>query len=92
MKHKPIVTATVIICAALLLGAAGCGKVWMSADYRQQVEMSNVVIQSLNSDCRAGDDDACRRGLAESAAIVQLIIDAVHGVESQAGEGGGGSE
>lgn len=64
-----------------LLCSAGCGKIWMSSDYQSQVEMSNVVIQSLNTDCQAGDDDACRRGLNESAAVVQLIVDAVHGVE-----------
>jgi len=83
MRRRFLITAVIVA-----LAVAGCGKVWMSAEYKEQLEMSNVVIQSLNADCQAGDDDACRRGLNESAAIVQLIVHAVNGTE----EGGAGDE
>ena len=78
------VAAMLAICLVVML--SGCGKVWMSAEYKEQMEMSNVVIQSLNADCQAGDPNACRQGLAESAEIVQLIVDAANGVDSQGGD------
>ena len=91
MKSGKIIQWTIVVIGlCILAAAAGCGKVWMSQSYRQQVEMSNIVIQSLNRDCQGGDDDACKRGLDESAAIVQLIVDAVHGVDSTSEQGGAG--
>lgn len=85
--------AAAVTAVVMVLMLSGCGKVWMTAEYREQIEMSNVVIQSLNDDCQAGDDEACRKGLNESARIVQLIVDAADGVESSApAEGGDGDE
>jgi len=78
----------VFVFAAILLvamSAGGCSQVTMSPAYRQNLEMTNVVIQSLNADCQAGDPNACSKGLAESAEILQLLVDAVHGVDSTKG-------
>ncbi len=71
---------------ALLFLFAGCSQVQMSPAYRQQLEMTAILVGSLNDDCQAGDDKACRQGLAESAEILKLLVDAVHGVDSTGGE------
>jgi len=63
----------------LAISCSGCSQVQMSPAYRQNLEMTNVLVQSLNEDCRAGDPNACSKGLAESAEILQLLVDAVHG-------------
>jgi hypothetical protein len=67
----------------LLAILGGCSQVQMSPAYRQNLEMTNVLVQSLNEDCRAGDPNACSKGLAESAEILQLLVDAVHGEGGQ---------
>ena len=65
----------------IAIAAAGCSQVQMSAAYRQELVMSNVLVQSLNADCQAGDPNACKEGLNESAKVLQLLIDAVQGVD-----------
>lgn len=76
MKRKIGIT---IVLAAMLF--VGCSQVQMSPAYRQELLMSNILIQSLNQDCQAGDPNACKEGLAESARIVQLLVDAVQGTD-----------
>jgi len=85
VKKPPAVLATtLLLCVMLLL--AGCSQVQMSPPYRQNLEMTNIVVQSLNEDCQAGDPNACSKGLAESAEILQLLVDAVHGTTLKGGQ------
>jgi hypothetical protein len=58
----------------------------MSPAYKQNLEMTNIVVQSLNEDCQAGDPNACSKGLAESAEILQLLVDAIHGTTLKGGQ------
>ena len=87
-----IVAAWVIVAVAfaaiflLAMSLAGCSQVWMSPAYRQNLEMTNVVVQSLNDDCGRGDPNACSKGLAESAEMLQLLVDAVHGIDTKGGQ------
>ena len=87
-----IVAAWVIVAVAfaaiflLAMSLAGCSQVTMSLAYRQNLEMTNIVVQSLNADCAAGDPNACKQGLAESAEILQLLVDAVHGIDTKGGQ------
>ena len=78
----------VVFGAILLLGLSlsGCSQVQMSPAYRQQLEMTNIIVQSLNEDCKGGDPNACAKGLNESAGILQLLVDAVHGTVSKGGD------
>ena len=83
--------AFVIVAAAfaaifLLALSMSCSQVQLSPAYRQNLEMTNVVVQSLNADCQAGDPNACAEGLAESAQILQMLVDAVHGVDTKGGQ------
>jgi len=75
-KKPPASTAGVLLLCAMLI-AGGCSQVQMSPQYRQQLLMSNALVQSLNGDCQAGDPNACRDGLNESAKTLQKLVDAV---------------
>lgn len=68
-----------ILILFVLLPVVGCSQVQMSPAYQQELYMSNVLVQSLNADCQAGDPNACKEGLNESAQILQLLVDAVEG-------------
>ena len=75
-NKPPLVPAAVLLLCAMLI-AGGCSQVQMSPQYRQQLLMSNALVQSLNGDCQAGDPNACRDGLNESAKTLQKLVDAV---------------
>jgi len=85
IKKSPVLSVVSILLLFTILGA-GCSEVWMSKPYEQNLEMTNIVVQSLNEDCQAGDPNACRDGLAVSADILQLLVDAVHGTPAKAGQ------
>lgn len=77
----------VMIAAAILmiLHAAGCSQVTMAPHYAQGVELAAIDIAELNRRCQAGDDEACRKGLAVADETMQLIVDAMHGRTSEGG-------
>ena len=68
-----------IIIILILSFLPGCSQVQMSPAYQQELYMTNALVQSLNADCQAGDPNACKEGLNESAQILQLLVDAVEG-------------
>jgi len=86
-----VIVAWLIVAAAfaaiflLATSLCGCSQVTMSPAYKANLEMTNVVVQSLAGDCAGGDPNACERGLAESAEILQMLVDAVNGTESKGG-------
>lgn len=69
----------------LALGLGGCSQVQMSPAYRQNLEMTNVLVGQLDARCQAGDPNACAEGLAESAKYLQGLVDAVNGIDSTKG-------
>ena len=68
--------------ALLALSLPGCGKVRMSPEYAQQLEMAAVNISELNSRCQSGDNEACKLGLAEAAETLNILVDGLHGIDS----------
>ena len=73
------------VLALMIVAVGGCSQVQMSPAYKQELIMSNIVVQSLNADCQAGDPNACKEGLAESAKILQLLVDAATGIDPNGG-------
>jgi len=85
LPAPPKATVGVLLLCAMLI-AGGCSQVQMSPQYRQQLLMSNALVQSLNSDCQAGDPNACRDGLNASAQTLQMLVDAVDARPSKGGD------
>jgi len=82
-----LIVALVFLAILLVaINAGGCSQVTMSPQYKANLEMSNIAVQEMNERCIGGDPNACRDGLAESAEMLQLLVDAVHGVESKGGQ------
>ncbi len=79
-----LLLAAILIFA--ILAVNGCSQVQMSPAYKQELIMTNILVRSLNADCQAGDPNACREGLAESAKVLQLLVDAVAGVDPDGGQ------
>ena len=77
---------TFILLMFLVVTLAGCGKVWMSPDYQQQLEADARRVTELNRRCQEGDELACKGGLAVAAEALELWVDAVHGASSKGGE------
>ena len=68
-----------IILVAVVCLLAGCSEVQMSPPYRQTVEMSAIRVAELNKRCQAGDQTACKEGLAAASSTLNLIVDALEG-------------
>jgi len=73
--RKRIVVALLLFCLLI----AGCNQVQMSPPYRQSVKMSAIRVAELNKRCQAGDETACKEGLAAASKTLNLIVDATEG-------------
>lgn len=69
-----------ILCFVLFF--AGCYGVQMTPRYRQATEMAAITVGALNEECQAGDPNACRDGLDAASETLNLIVDALHGRDS----------
>lgn len=64
----------------------GCSNVRMSPEYAQLTAQSAIIVAELERRCiDANDIEACRAGLSEAAKTLDLIVDALHGVDSAKG-------
>jgi hypothetical protein len=81
------VIAAVVLVASLAALVAGCsGPVQMTPAYANRVEAAAIYTAELNRRCQAGDAEACKLGLATSSRTLQLLADALNGVDSLAGD------
>jgi uncharacterized protein YceK len=69
------ITIILLICAFI----AGCSQVQLSPPYRQTLEISSVNVAELNKRCQAGDNEACKEGLAKASKTLDLLLDAAYG-------------
>lgn len=60
---------------ALILFAAGCGNVWMSTAYKQEVAKADIAAKELLVRCEAGDCEACKGGLQKTVETLDLILE-----------------
>jgi len=68
-----------IIILLLTTIVAGCSKVWMTAEYRERLESSAIVVEESNNRAQAGDEVAAKEGLALASETLNLLVDALHG-------------
>jgi len=83
-KSNAVKTSAVIVLICCLL-FAGCSQVTMSPGYKMRTEMSAINVAEFNRRCQAGDDLACRDGLKRASDALNLIVDAMTGIESTGG-------
>lgn len=69
----------IVIFVAIVCLLAGCSEVQMSPPYRQSVQASAIRVAELNKRCQAGDQTACKEGLAAASSTLNLIVDAMEG-------------
>jgi hypothetical protein len=81
--HIAIVVILAGLAIAALIVVVGCSEVTMSPGYAKDVERAAITVAELNRRCQAGDDEACRLGLAGASETLQLIVDALHGESSE---------
>jgi len=75
-------TKRLLLLIVTMFCVIGCSEVQMSAQYRQALEQSTIVVGELDQRCQAGDNVACKEGLHRAAETLDLLTDAVHGVDS----------
>lgn len=66
-------TKVLLIC--LILFASGCGNVWMSTAYKQEVTKADIAAKELLVRCEAGDNEACKGGLQKTVETLDLILE-----------------
>lgn len=71
----------VIILAVLLI--AGCSEVNLSPRYQQALEMSAINVEAMCEDCKAGNQESCVKGLEAASKLLNYIVDASYGRESE---------
>jgi hypothetical protein len=62
----------VLICIALLF-SQGC--ILMSADHKQALTEAAIVTNMLNEKCQAGDNQACKEGLAGATETLNELVE-----------------
>lgn len=82
---KGIFYFCLLVSVLCLLLISGCSQVQMSPAYARQLELSAMNVAEFNKRCQAGNDEACRRGLARASETLNLLVDALHAVDSTAG-------
>lgn len=82
-KSRLTLKAGAVMLLASLLLVGGCSKVQMSSDYGRVVEQSALVVGELSTRCQGGDDLACKEGLRVAAEMLDLVVDAMHGIDSK---------
>lgn len=80
-----IFLVVILLLGLLLVSLAGCTSVWMDSGFKDNIEGQVIVIESLDKECLAGNDGACRAGLHAAAQSVRLILDAANGVDPNEG-------
>lgn len=66
---------TKVLLMCLILFAAGCGNVWMSTAYKQEVTKADIAAKELLVRCEAGDCEACKGGLQKTVETLDLILE-----------------
>lgn len=66
---------TKVLLMCVVLFAAGCGNVWMSTAYKQEVTKADIAAKELLVRCEAGDCEACKGGLQKTVETLDLILE-----------------
>ena len=66
---------TKVLLMCVILFAAGCGNVWMSTAYKQEVTKADIAAKELLVRCEAGDCEACKGGLQKTVETLDLILE-----------------
>ena len=69
----------IILVLAVVCLFTGCSAVQMSPPYRQTVQMSAIRVAELDKRCQAGDEVACKEGLAAASKTLNYIVEAMEG-------------
>ncbi|KKN74443.1 hypothetical protein LCGC14_0390630 [marine sediment metagenome] len=69
----------ILIVIVLLCLLTGCSDVQMAPPYEQAVKASAIRVAELNKRCQAGDEVACKEGMAVASETLDLIVEALEG-------------
>ena len=72
-----------IVLTVLMFAGCVTRPVRMSPALQMAVEQSAIITAVQNKDCQAGDPNACRFGLEGANKTLQMLVDAMHGVERE---------
>jgi len=67
-----VTTPLIALCAALLL-LAGCAASLFNPALKARLNQTSLVVDEFDRRCQAGDDAACREGLARAAQTLQIL-------------------
>lgn len=62
-----------LLIGVMLLGLAGCNDPLYTAEHRQLIRTQAVIVSQLDRHCQAGDNEACKEGLAIAAETLQTL-------------------
>lgn len=64
-------TTAALVCVLLLIG--GCTSPLFTFQQKALLSQSSIVVTELNTRCQAGDDQACKEGLAKAAETLSIL-------------------